>query len=219
MAADASAATSSPEAPVPTEQAPADPDAPRITGLRRSGPTAPAARSAPSMAATPEAMLFTMEYDAGATTTIGRAASPTITPSLLSQLAEASRAQTPVTPTAMPDEISLVIRDAAGDIRLEVGRDQKDVAVKVEVPTGLLAAIQEAEAPIRASLHEEGFELEGYEVQEREDGIDQAPHRDDADHRARHPRDGAGRSDRADAHEEPTERERTTGPRLLNRRA
>jgi len=200
-----------------TQQPAADP---RITSSRTSKPTAPASRPTASMASTPESMLFTFEFDTAASSSVARATSPTVAPSLLSQLAEASQARVPVGPAAMPNEISLVIRDPAGDIRLNVGRDERDVAVKLEVPTGLMAAVQEAEAPIRASLQDEGYKLEGFDVQEREEeDVHQAPERDRSRRHAQREQHGQGRNVPREREADPPTRKPMLGPRLLDRRA
>jgi len=193
---------------------------PRLTSSRTSTPTEVAPRPTTSMASTPESMLFTFEFDTAASSSVARASSPTVAPSLLSQLADASRLQAPLTPVAMPDEINLVIRDPAGDIRMNVGRDDRDVAVKLEVPTGLMAAVREAEAPIRASLQDEGYELEGYDVEEHEEqGVDQSPQRDRSQRHTQ--REGRGRRRHSSQEREATHptRRPILGPRLLDRLA
>ena len=168
------------------------------------------------MSATPEAMLFTWEFDASAQQAHSPARTPTIAPSLLAQLAEASRQQAPVTPIALPNEVNMVIRDPEGDIRVTVGREAKDVAVHLEVPAGLMAAVTEAEAPIRVSLNEEGYQLEDYEVAEREDGVERQPDRERARQRGQRPRRDARHSREEQDKHRPTS---NTGWRLLDRRA
>jgi hypothetical protein len=219
----ASATDPSARAPEPVAQdssaPPSEPDASMPQGDRlpihplhhRTSLPAPAR---PSMAATPEALFFTVEYDAGSAP-IGRTQAPAIAPSLTAQLAAASRAELPVGPAAMPEEVSLLIRDPDGDIRLFVGREDREVAVKLEVPTGLMAAVQEAEAPIRAGLAEEGFELDGYEVQEREEGLDRQAERERTGQRTRR----RGRQQPSAPEPEARDRDPGSGLRLLNRRA
>ena len=164
-------------------------------------------------------MFFAWEFDTAATQTIQQPTTPTVAPSLLSQLAAASRqepAAMPVTPMALPNEVSMVIRDQDGDIRVTIGREERDVAVKVEVPTGLMAAVKEAEAPVRVSLHEEGYQLEGFDVEEREAGVDQNPEREQPHRRGQQARRGA-HSARNDTGS--TRSTSSPGMRLLDRRA
>ena len=171
------------------------------------------------MSATPEAMLFTWEFDTTASQGVAQAPSTAVAPSLLAQLAAASRAEVPLAPVAMPAEVRFVINDPQGDIHLSVGREARDVAVKVEVPTGLMAAVKEAEAPIRSSLQDEGYQLEGYEVREREDGVQHAPERDRHQPEAQRGRQNPRRSTNNSPASENPPPEKTAGLRLLDRRA
>ncbi len=169
------------------------------------------------MSTTPESMLFTWEFDAVASRGVARAQAPAVAPSLLSQLADASRAQTPLAPVAMPDELRLVIQDPEGEIHVSVGRDERDVTVKVDVPTGLMAAVKEAEAPIRASLQDDGYQLEDYDVQERD--VDAAPKRDQPEHHAPRGRRPLRRHAQHSSKTSETPTTQNPGPRLLDRRA
>jgi hypothetical protein len=208
---------SEPAAPTPSDPTArtADTETLRFHQLHQRPAAATLAR--PSMANTPEAMLFTFEYDAGHASP-AQHGGPIIAPSLTSQLAQASQAsqtELPIGPAAMPEELSLLIRDPDGDIRLFVGREDRDVAVKVEVPTGLMSAVQEAEAPIRAGLAEEGFELDGYEVQEREDGVGRQAEREREGRQARRRGGRSSVQPEVEAAEQPPR----PGLHLLNRRA
>ncbi len=195
LAPPAAPGTSAPAAATPAPEAsPAEPSAPQLPEGARAQ-RAPRGRADPqplggpgaSMSETPESMFFTWEFDPGANQALSRAPGATVSPSLLSQLAEASRQELPVTPGAMPDEVKLILPDPEGDIRLTVGRDQRELAVKLEVPTGLISAVREAEAPLRASLEDDGYQLQDYLVS---DGEAEAEHssgreRGAADHRRR----------------------------------
>jgi hypothetical protein len=200
-----------------SEEPPPLPEGVRIE-RPQSAPTAPAARPAAApMSAAPESMLFTFEFDAGAARIGQGPGAGGVAPSLLSQLAAASRQEGPVAPflpSAMPDEVSLLIHDPDGDIKLDVGRQDRDVAVRIEVPSGLFSALREAEAPIRSSLHEEGYELEHFELSARED-LERSPEREQTERHSKR-RQAAAHTRRPP---DPPQERTTSGPRLLNRRA
>ncbi len=208
----------------PTSPQPAEAEVELTEGTpprTRTSPAGPGESALPSprMASTPESMYFTWEFDTAASRSIAQPAAPTVAPSLLSQLAAASQREPgalPLPPSALPDQINLLIRDPEGDIRLTVGREERDVAVKVEVPHGLMAAVKEAEAPMRASLQDGGYQLEGFEVREREAGVDQQPEHQQPHRRAQRPRQGQAR---AGQDPESTRSTSTPGLRLLDRRA
>jgi hypothetical protein len=141
-------------APGTTETAP---EARPATGAdARPTPNAAVLRS---LASLPEPLLFTVEFDTSAAASLGRATGavgqimpPTASPEI------------PMAPVALPREIEVQLQDPEGPVRLTVGRDKRDVNVRVEVPTGLFPAVQEARHPVRAALAEHGLELGRYDV-------------------------------------------------------
>ncbi len=172
------------------------------------------------MSATPESMLFTWEFDpAAASQQVARAPTAAVSPSLTAQLAAAragAGAEAPILPAALPDQVNLLIRGPNGTIEVAVGREKQDVSVRVEVPTGLMAAVREAQAPIQLALELEGYDLESFDIHAGEPGVEQAPEHDRSDQRGGHSRQTKDSNDNPDS-----EHTQPTGPRsrLLDLRA
>ncbi|MFH1469867.1 MAG: hypothetical protein ABIO70_36120 [Pseudomonadota bacterium] len=123
------------------------------------GPPAAASASPRGLASVPEPMLFTVEFDAQAAVAATRAAQ---TPGPAAP--HAASPPPPLAALALPREVELLLQDPDGPVKLTVGRDQREVSVRVEVPHGLLPAIEEAHQPVRAALAQRGFELGRYDV-------------------------------------------------------
>jgi len=80
-------------------------------------------------------------------------------------------------PAALPSEVELLVQDEDGPIRLTVGRQQRDISVRVEAPGELLSGIRQSEAPLSSALEEDGYTLEEFQA-EANDSQEQQQRRD-----------------------------------------
>jgi hypothetical protein len=110
-----------------------------------------------SLADVPEPLLCTLEYET----------SPRVGPAITSVQVTppAPRGDLSLLAAGAPlRDLTLLLDDPEGPVKVTVGREQREVSVQVEVPTGLLVAVREAQAPIRTALGQQGLELGRYEV-------------------------------------------------------
>lgn len=67
--------------------------------------------------------------------------------------------------------LELIINDPAGKLDIEIAQDPIGVHVKAVVPTEVLKSMQGLQQDLQVALYQKGLELGSYEMQEREEGV------------------------------------------------